>query len=124
MVAMDTEITEKLAETGIKTNMALSGRDFEPIPKDNLMTDMHISKLPGHTVPIDKIVFNDQGSAAWYKRQFGDGFPDSCYEIMEAYSNGVRYKEWKYILRKLRKRKDKVVAQTVVEHLNKSVTFD
>ena len=62
---------------------------------------------------LDKFVFNDQGSAGWYKNKYS-GFDDSVYQILELYSlGGIRYKQWRSHLKKLKK-KGKLIQDTMM----------
>ena len=59
---------------------------------------------------FDKLTFNDQGTAQWYKNKY-NGFEDHVYKILEMYSRGgIRYKQYRNHLKKLKK-KGKLILQ-------------
>ena len=48
-------------------------------------------------------------TADWYRGYLNDGLDylgDEAYEALEAFANGVRYKEWKQILKRRQKKKE------------------
>jgi hypothetical protein len=111
----------------VPVSIALGDDTFKTIPGNRLMTSIPRSEMidylgmPEGIVSIDRVTYNDQGSAEWYRREYGDRFPQYMCEIMAAYSNGMQYKDMKYLLKKLRK-KDK--AGTVIKHGDAKVTFN
>ena len=73
--------------------------------KDEYMSKDNIANSRAEDVlSFDKLSFNDQGSASWYKQQFPH-FPDEFYQVFELYSRGnIRFKEYRNFLKKLDKK--------------------
>lgn len=68
------------------------------------MTDLSLNTPLFNPFDVEKLVFNDQGSANWYKRLY-PGFPDYYYDIFELYSiNGIRSKQFRSHIKKLKKK--------------------
>lgn len=80
---------------------------LEPLTKDEnvqYMADLSMNSPLFNPFDFDKLVYNDQGTANWYRRLY-PGFPDHFYDIFELYSiDGIRVKQFKSHLKKLKKK--------------------
>jgi hypothetical protein len=85
---------------------------------------MELEPLPIHEfLACSELQYNDHGSANWYKEKYG-GFDDRIYPILELYSRGIRWREFRNHLKKLKKKgkllQDKTTPECVLrfENLN------
>jgi hypothetical protein len=87
-----------------------------------IMNETHLQYIrQKDLVSWDKFNYNDQGSEQWYRDKYPN-FPDYMYPIMRAFSDGIRPKEWKAMLRKEKKRRAR--AAFAVSHDKITVSFD
>jgi hypothetical protein len=119
---MDQPVSLSLSK--VETKFIEAKRDSKA--KDKFMEAEHIEFLSPHNDGLDsRLDYNDQGTAAWYKKQYPH-FPEEYYQIFEIYSKGgVRFKEYRNFLKRLDKkgRLNKPSSESIDETFKK-ITLD
>ena len=90
--------------------------------EDNLMNAKHLQYIQQKDmICLDKFSYNDHGSEQWYRNKYPN-FPDYIYPVLRAYSDGIRPKEWKALVRKEKKRRER--GTFAMNHDKITVSFD
>ena len=72
---------------------------FERLPEERLIINLNLPEVCVLDDP--KLIFNNHGSDDWYRNEFQNKFPvDDIYDVFEMYSNGMRPKQFKKLIKK------------------------